>query len=605
MRSKILSTVIILLWVWLPFSSGAAGSNFQIEDSDFRLQDSRGDSYLLSYGEDIQAVVLVAWPGPCPLTSNLLKSFAALEKNFLGKPVKFFWLNPWLPQSTQEVNHLINGQFNSPVLMDYSQTVSKSFHFEKAGDFVLLTKNPWKISKNGKWDAEGIQKVLEQILHISSHPLVAPRFEWSPCALVYEDYSSLSWNPHLAQIFYKNCVACHGLKASRLDLFSKDEDVFSWTAMSRLSLRLGLMPPEGLDNRDEQSNCAGTLGFRPQQSELRLIQNWLEQGAPHSKKTTHFIANLRKKNQQKSFDKNPKNSLSELIWESPVIEKSQSLSQETQILQVAGPMPEDLDIVSYELLPTEVGPHHVKLYFTPKPLSEYSRNLSLGPRGMIELSFRIHSFGSLVSIANGKVTNLPGYVVRVPKGSYVVFQVHLVTRPEKQKGRLRLRVRFASKNPSKLVAENFAFYNKPILIPPGEPHFVYEDEQKIDQDISIVQFLAHAHFRGVAFELILKTPDGVEKPLCRVPNLRSHGSLQKEFIRPAFVPKGSTLRIRYTYDNSKNNSVNPDPTAAVKWGMSESEEAASTRIYYLKGKVENFDSCLESAMGCPPDSATP
>ena len=566
---------------------------FSIEDSDFRLQDSRGDSYLMSYGEKTQAVVLLAWPASCESSAEILSWFSELEKKFKDKPVRFYWLNSFRPQDEEKVNQQINHQFQSPVLMDYSQTVTKSFQLKKAGDFVVLLKNPWRKEKQGDWNSGDLEKILGELFSVSSDSI--SHSKGLSCALALQE-EPMIWDEHIALSFFRNCVRCHGSDGSPQHIFKTDEDVFNWTAASRVNLRLALMPPTAVDNRDQFANCAGERFIRPRQDELSEIQNWLEGGARHPKEPTHFLEQFVKELRAQSKPLSQHFSQPGLVLTTKELAK-EGEDEEDQVIQLAGPMKEDIHVAAFRVN-SDFFLHHVQLYVLPRPLSQFLTKKQQMPRRKGESLVPLNPYASLLMEPDGRFVALPGYEVEIKKGSFIVIDSHFYPHQQKKKGKVGLEL-FFSKEQKRPAMHALVETNHPSSIPAGEAHFVYQTELKIKEDVSLVEMLAHTHSRGVAAEVKMRTKEGREELVCRLPHRDAHFRNNQIFIEPVFLPKGSTLSVRYTFDNSVDNPNNPDSAAVVKWRMILSDEMATTHLYFVKGHPGPLRVCWDNRLGCP------
>ena len=74
MNRRIFPIILSLLL----FALGAKAHDFLIEESDFRLIDSKNQAQLLSYYSDQALVVLLAWPENCSNRAEILHWFVEL-----------------------------------------------------------------------------------------------------------------------------------------------------------------------------------------------------------------------------------------------------------------------------------------------------------------------------------------------------------------------------------------------------------------------------------------------------------------------------------------------------------------------------------------------
>lgn len=109
-------------------------------------------------------------------------------------------------------------------------------------------------------------------------------------------------------------------------------------------------------------------------------------------------------------------------------------------------------------------------------------------------------------------------------------------------------------------------------IPPGAKRHELRAVWVVDQDVSIVSYFPHMHFRGKDMSLTATFPDGRRQTLLSVPKYDFNWQL---FYYPkdrVALPRGTRIDILAHYDNSAENRSNPDPTRAVTFGESSNDE---------------------------------
>ena len=67
-------------------------------------------------------------------------------------------------------------------------------------------------------------------------------------------------------------------------------------------------------------------------------------------------------------------------------------------------------------------------------------------------------------------------------------------------------------------------------------------------------------------------PDGQPQTLLRVSHYDFYWQLSYRLLEPLLLAKGTRLEWIATFDNSKNNPRNPDPTESVRYGEQSREE---------------------------------
>ena len=96
----------------------------------------------------------------------------------------------------------------------------------------------------------------------------------------------------------------------------------------------------------------------------------------------------------------------------------------------------------------------------------------------------------------------------------------------------------------------------PLIIPPNEIK-TFTTKTVVDRDISLLTVNPHMHLLGKSFEAFAETPDGQKIPLVKIPKWNFRWQYFYTFPRLVKVPKGSTLMVIGTYDNTAGNPNNP------------------------------------------------
>ncbi len=121
-----------------------------------------------------------------------------------------------------------------------------------------------------------------------------------------------------------------------------------------------------------------------------------------------------------------------------------------------------------------------------------------------------------------------------------------------------------------------------IDIPAGDPNYIVTDSYVLPVDADVEAVQPHAHYRGrdVLGEAIL--PDGTKQRLIHIADWDFHWQHVFRFERPVHLPKGTTLTMRWVYDNSPGNPRNPEqPPKRARWGQRSSDEMGDLWLQVL------------------------
>jgi tetratricopeptide (TPR) repeat protein len=121
-----------------------------------------------------------------------------------------------------------------------------------------------------------------------------------------------------------------------------------------------------------------------------------------------------------------------------------------------------------------------------------------------------------------------------------------------------------------------------IDIPPGEKDYVITDSFVTPVDVEVQAVQPHAHYRAKEMVGFAQLPDGSVRPLIHIRNWDFRWQHVFRYVTPFWLPKGTRLQMRYTYDNSAENPRNPVvPPREVFWGQRSADEMGDLWIQVL------------------------
>jgi hypothetical protein len=84
--------------------------------------------------------------------------------------------------------------------------------------------------------------------------------------------------------------------------------------------------------------------------------------------------------------------------------------------------------------------------------------------------------------------------------------------------------------------------------------------------------MPHMHFRGKRMKFTAQYPDGSEELLLSVPAYSFNWQLAHELEEPIQIPAGTKIVAAGAFDNSSQNTFNPDANTEINWGEQSWEE---------------------------------
>jgi len=166
-----------------------------------------------------------------------------------------------------------------------------------------------------------------------------------------------------------------------------------------------------------------------------------------------------------------------------------------------------------------------------------------------------------------------GMALRLDKGTDLILNTHLQPSGKPEVIRPSIGLYFtphpATKLPMLLQLENDA----KLDIPPGQKDFVVTDDFTLPIDVELLAIYPHAHYLGKDIQAFAMLPGGTKETLIHIPHWNLNWQAVYRYAEPVRLAKGTTVSLRYVYDNSEENPLNPNrPPARVKAGNRSSDE---------------------------------
>jgi len=178
---------------------------------------------------------------------------------------------------------------------------------------------------------------------------------------------------------------------------------------------------------------------------------------------------------------------------------------------------------------------------------------------------------------------VPGYVPYVaPEGmawpidrdSDLVMMLHLRPSGRDEAVQARLGLYFSDAPPS-LSPVLIRLTKQHMDIPPGERRYVVTDSFRLDTDVDVYTVQPHAHYLAQEVSAFATRPDGTRTWLINIREWDFDWQGVFQYVRPLFLPAGTTISMEYVYDNSADNPRNPHrPPRRVTYGQETTDEMA-------------------------------
>jgi tetratricopeptide (TPR) repeat protein/mono/diheme cytochrome c family protein len=411
-------------------------------------------------------------------------------------------------------------------------------------------------------------------------------------ALAAERTDKVTFYRHIAPIVYRHCAPCHRPgESGPFSLLTYDDAKRHASQIADVTKRRFMppwLPEAGHGEFLEERRLSDT--------QIEQIQRWVEQGAPAGSPA----------------DAPPR----------PKFPSEWQLGQPDLVLHVAKPyrLPAGGSEVFWNfIIPVpvtterwvkaiEILPGNPKVIHHASIILDRSRSArrheaspGSGFPGM-DLTVEETSFdpdGTFLAWKPGSVpTQEPdGMAWRATPGMDLVFNVHMRPSGKPELINPQIGFYFADKPPTKFPLLIELQRDGSIDIPPGERDYVVKDDFRCPIDVNILAIYPHAHYLGKLLEGFATLPDGTRKWLIRIPDWDLNWQGVYHFKEPVALPAGSTISMRFHYDNSADNVRNPNnPPKRVKGGSQANDEMGNLWLQVLPEHEGDQRAMLEEAV---------
>lgn len=157
-------------------------------------------------------------------------------------------------------------------------------------------------------------------------------------------------------------------------------------------------------------------------------------------------------------------------------------------------------------------------------------------------------------------------------GSDLVLEMHMLPTGRPEVIQPTIGLFFAPSRPSR-VPLLVKLESKTIDIPAGQHDYLVTDSYVLPKDVEVQSVYPHAHYLAKDVKGFATLPDGTVKSLIWIKAWDFRWQDQYRYATPLFLPAGTTLTMRFTYDNSADNPRNPrSPPHRARNGPFSSDE---------------------------------
>jgi tetratricopeptide (TPR) repeat protein/mono/diheme cytochrome c family protein len=228
--------------------------------------------------------------------------------------------------------------------------------------------------------------------------------------------------------------------------------------------------------------------------------------------------------------------------------------------------------------------HHANIRLDRTPASRQldARDPLPGYEGLILRSAAFPD-GHFLGWTPGQVAPLlpRGLAWRLEPGSDLVVEIHMQPsgKPETVAPSIGL---YFTDDPPGRTPVMLRLGRQSIDIAEGDADYVVTDSFVLPVDVEVLAVQPHAHSRARDVRGVATLPDGTTRWLIMIGNWDFRWQHVYRFVTPLALPKGTTVAMRFTFDNSAGNPRNPQrPPARVSWGQFSRDEMGDLWIQVL------------------------
>jgi tetratricopeptide (TPR) repeat protein len=172
--------------------------------------------------------------------------------------------------------------------------------------------------------------------------------------------------------------------------------------------------------------------------------------------------------------------------------------------------------------------------------------------------------------------------LRLEPGNDLVLNTHLQPSGKPESVQPTIGLYFTEKPATKFPVLLELQNDKALDIPAGVSDFRVTDDFTMPVDVDLLAIYPHAHYLGKDLVATASLPDGKKQTLIHIPRWDLNWQAVFYYAEQVFLPRGTIVEMRYTYDNSQANTTNPfHPPQRIRGGNRSTDEMAHLWLQVL------------------------
>ena len=544
------------------FASIAANAADRV--SDFSLVDQEGRFFQLSRNSNQKAIVLLAYDDSSKNARRAVSELADIAEDFTDQKVTFAIVNVTSEADKDVIRNIANDRkIDIRILMDTSQLVAEEIGLTRTAEAIIIdpvaktvvyrgaiSKTVAKGSRSERNAASYVADALTAMLagQDIAQTQLASKGEVITFPMMTAHQDSLSYAKDIAPILEERCVTCHQEGGIAPFAMSSHQMIQGWSPMIREVLITKRMPP-GQVGTEYANQFHGVNQISVE--ETQKLVHWIDSGARNDSSTDPLA-------EYKISPVKWGHGEPDMIVNIPPQTIPATGTVEYRNLILPLDLPEDKWVKAVEFVAGDTTVLHHIIAWAQAPDTGRGRG---GAFGILNQGIGLGAY------APGNTINTypDGAGFPLAQGSGLILQMHYTSSGKETVDASEIGIHFWDEEPERAILGGSAA-DLEIAIAPFEANHEMVASKKFRKDAYLTMVGPHMHYRGKDANFKLVYPDGTEEEILNVPNYQFNWQKTYDFKEPKFLPAGTEMVFRATFDNSAMNPYNPDPSAEISWG---------------------------------------
>ena len=386
--------------------------------------------------------------------------------------------------------------------------------------------------------------------------------------------ATVTYSRDVAPLINDRCVQCHHVGGSAPFSLQTYDDVKRHASQIASVTARRYMPPWKADPAD-----GPFVGQHPlSDAEIATIAQWVQAGAPEG--------DARNVPPPRQFTDDWELGTPDLVVTLPEPYTLQADGTDVfRIFVIPVPLSKTRYVRGLEFRPGNARVvHHANIRVDRTPASRALDEKDPGP-GYSGLILRSADYpeGHFLGWTPGQIAPLvpSDFSWRIDPGTDLVVEIHMQPSGKSEPVQPSIGLYFGDQPPTRTPAM-LRLGRQNIDIPAGDASYTITDSYVLPVDVEVEALQPHAHYRARDVRGEATLPDGRTRELIHIRDWDFRWQHVYRFVTPLKLPRGTTLSMRYVYDNSPANARNPErPPKRARWGQRSSDEMGDLWIQVL------------------------